>query len=318
MAVMSSTLQAAAGRRRTDTRLWHPFAKMSDVREHEFVLTRGEDVWVWDDQGRRYYDGTASLWYANVGHGRREIAEAIARQLEQLEASSIFNDLTNRPARELAARLSALAPMPDARVIMTSGGADSIDTAAKLARQYWPVMGHGERMHLISRTCSYHGTHGFGTSLAGIPGNREGWGPLHPNVSVIQHDSLEALERELEVIGADHVAAFFCEPVIGAGGVHAPPPGYIEGVAEICRRTGVLMILDSVICAFGRLGTWFGIERWGVEPDMITFAKGVTSGYLPLGGVMVSGRVAEPFWDRPDAPPLRHGPTYSGHPTCAA
>jgi putrescine aminotransferase len=290
---------------------------MHDVRGREFVLTRGEGVWVWDEQGRRYYDATASLWYANIGHGRAEIAEAIARQLQQLEAYSIFNDLTNRPARDLAERLSGLAPMQDARVFLTSGGADSIDTAAKLARHYWHALGQSERVHLISRTAGYHGTHGFGTSLAGIAANREGWGPLDPNVSLVQHDSLAALERELDALGADRVAAFFCEPVIGAGGVYAPQPGYIEGVAELCRRTGVLLIIDAVICAFGRLGTWFGIERWGVQPDMIAFAKGVTSGYLPLGGLIVSGRVAEPFWDRPDAPVFRHGPTYSGHPTCA-
>lgn len=315
---MESRVTSQAESPERDTRLWHPFANMGEVRGSEFVLTRGKDVWVWDDQDRRYYDATASLWYANVGHGRKEIADAIAGQLGRLEAYSIFNDLTNPPAKQLAERLSELAPVEDARVFLTSGGGDSVDTAAKLARQYWYAVGEPERMHLISRTSGYHGTHGFGTSLAGMQGNREGWGPLHPHVSVIQHDSLEALEREIEVIGADHVAAFFCEPVIGAGGVYPPPPGYLEGVAEICRRTGVLLVVDSVICAFGRLGTWFGIERWGVEPDMITFAKGVSSGYLPLGGVIVNGRVAEPFWGRPDAPVLRHGQTYSGHPTCCA
>jgi putrescine---pyruvate transaminase len=318
MSSMSSFSESSNPGRRPDTKLWHPFANMSDVRDREFVLSRGEDVWVWDTDGRRYYDGTASLWYANIGHRRAEIAEAIARQLEQIETYSIFNDLTNLPARELATQLSALAPMDDARVLLTSGGGDSIDTAAKLARQYWYALGENERVHLISRTAGYHGTHGFGTSLAGIAENREGWGPLHSSVSVIPHDSLDALERELELIGADRVAAFFCEPVIGAGGVYPPPDGYLEGVAEICRRTGVLLVIDSVICAFGRLGSWFGVERWGIKPDMITFAKGVSSGYLPMGGVMVNGRIAEPFWTGTAAPTLRHGPTYAGHATCCA
>jgi adenosylmethionine-8-amino-7-oxononanoate aminotransferase len=301
-----------------DSRLWHPFAPMGEVRHGEFVVTRAEDVWLWDDQERRYYDATASLWYANVGHGRGEIADAIATQLAALETYSIFNDFSNRPAEELAGRLSELSPLPDARVFLSSGGGDSIDTAAKLARQYWSATGERERVHLISRTSGYHGTHGFGTSLGGMQANREGWGSLHADVSVIRYDSLDAFERELETIGADRVAAIFVEPVIGAGGVLPPPPGYLEGVAEICRRTGVLLIVDAVICAFGRLGTWFGIERWDVEPDMIVFAKGVTSGYLPLGGVIVNGRVSEPFWSRPDSPALHHGQTYSGHATCCA
>jgi adenosylmethionine-8-amino-7-oxononanoate aminotransferase len=154
--------------------------------------------------------------------------------------------------------------------------------------------------------------------LAGIPANREGWGLLHPHVSVIPFDSVEALRRELDLIGPTRVAAFVVEPIIGAGGVHLPPKGYLEEVADICRKAGVLLIVDAVICGFGRLGTWFGIERWEVSPDMITFAKGVTSGYLPLGGVLVDEHVAAPFWDEPGGTVLRHGPTYAGHATCCA
>jgi adenosylmethionine-8-amino-7-oxononanoate aminotransferase len=280
------------------------------------VIERGEDVWVWDSGGRRYLDATASLWYANVGHGRPEIAAAVAAQMARLEAYSTFGDFSNPPARELAATLTDLAPMPS-RVFLVSGGGDAIDTAAKLARRYWSAVGQPERTLLISRTAGYHGTHGFGTALAGIPANREGFGPQVETVQV-PHDSLEATEAAIERAGAEHVAAIFVEPVIGAGGVHPPLPGYIEGLAALCERTGVLLVVDSVICGFGRLGTWFGIERWGVEPDMIAFAKGVTSGYLPLGGVIVSERVAEPFWTAPGGPVLRHGPTYSAHATCCA
>jgi putrescine---pyruvate transaminase len=298
------------------TRLWHPFADMGSVRTAELVIERGEDVWVWDREGRRYLDATASLWYANVGHGRPEIAAAVAAQMARLETYSTFGDLANEPAIELAQTLADLAPMP-ACVFMVSGGGDAIDTAAKLARRYWYALGEPERIVLVSRTSGYHGTNGFGTALAGIPANREGFGPQVETVQV-PHDSLEAMAVEIERVGVQRVAAVFVEPVIGAGGVYPPMPGYLEGLSTLCEQTGVLMVVDSVICGFGRLGTWFGIERWGVKPAMIAFAKGVTSGYLPLGGVLVSERVAEPFWSAPGGPVFRHGPTYSAHATCCA
>jgi adenosylmethionine-8-amino-7-oxononanoate aminotransferase len=310
---------------------------MSAVKSAELVLTRGEDVWVWDAEDRRYLDATASLWYANIGHGRHEIADAVVAQMRRLETYSAFGDFANEPALELARRLASVAPMAGARIFLGSGGGDGIDTAAKLARRYWSVTGQPGRTHIISRTSSYHGTHGYGTALAGISPNREGFGTLLPDTSVVQHDSVAALQEAFDRIGHDRVAAFFVEPVIGAGGVYPPVEGYIEGVAEACRRAGVLLVVDSVICGFGRLGTWYGIERWNVEPDMIVFAKGVTSGYLPLGGVVASGRIAEPFWggggsDTPEggpsapggpsagaaAPIFRHGATYAGHATCCA
>jgi putrescine---pyruvate transaminase len=299
-----------------ETRLWHPFADMGSVRRGELVIERGDDVWVWDREGNRYLDATASLWYANVGHGRTEIADAVAAQMSRLEAYSAFGDLSNEPARELAAMLADLAPMPS-RVFLVSGGGDAIDSAAKLARRYWYEQGQPDRTLLISRTAGYHGTHGFGTALAGIPANRVGFGPQVETLQV-PHDSLEATEDAIRTAGAERVAAIFVEPVIGAGGLYPPLPGYIEGLAAMCERTGILLVVDSVICGFGRLGTWFGIERWGVEPAMITFAKGVTSGYLPLGGVIVSETVAEPFWRAPGGPVFRHGPTYSAHATCCA
>ena len=300
-----------------DTRLWHPFADMHAVRGAELVITRGEGAYVWDEDSRRYLDGTASLWNVNVGHGREEIVDAAAAQMRVLASYSAFGAFANTPALRLAERLSELAPVDDARIFFGSGGGDAIDTAGKLARRYFAAVGTPERVHLISRTQGYHGTHGLGTSIGGIPANRADMGPLDPHASLVPYDSLEALEAEVERVGADRVAAIFVEPVIGAGGVHQPPPGYVEGVAALCERTGIVFVVDAVINAFGRLGTWFAADRFGVRPDMICFAKGVTSGYLPLGGVVISGRIAEPFWER-GGTMFRHGPTYSAHPTCCA
>ena len=301
------------------TSYWHPFADMGAVSQAELVIERGEGAYVFDSDGKRYLDGTASLWYANLGHGRADITRAVAEQMDRIAAYQTFGDFSNPPANALAARLSALAPMDDAKVFLASGGGDAIDSAAKIARRHWILQGRPERMHLISRTNGYHGTHGYGTAIGGIEANTANWGPLVSQTSAVPFDSLPALEQEILRIGPDRVAAFFCEPVIGAGGVFPPPEGYIEGVADLCDEHGILLVIDSVICAFGRLGTWFGIERWpDVRPDMITFAKGVTSGYLPLGGVIVDGAIAAPYFAGPGGPMLRHGATYAGHPTCAA
>jgi putrescine aminotransferase len=300
-----------------DHPLWHPFAAMDRVRHHRTVISRAEDVWVFDDTGKRYLDGTAALWYSNVGHGRREIIDAIRDQLDTLDAYQVFNDFANEPALRLAGELAERAPMDGAKIFFTSGGGDSIDTAAKMARAYFAAIGQPDRTILLHREHSYHGTHGLGTSLAGIPGNRVA-PPFVPDVVQTAWNDAEMLEETIRELGAERVAAFFCEPVIGAGGVLPPPPGYLEAAAEVCARHGVLFVADAVICGFGRLGNWFGIERFGVRPDLVVFAKGVTSGYQPLGGVVVSGRVAEPFWDRPGQV-FKHGQTYSGHPVaCAA
>jgi putrescine---pyruvate transaminase len=300
-----------------DHPLWHPFADMGRVASEKLTLESADGVWITDDQGRRYLDATASLWYSNVGHGRMEVARAVAEQLERLDAYSIFGDYANRPALELAERLAALSPMPETRVFLGSGGGDVIDSAAKIARASFALRGEPQRTHLISRRLGYHGTHGAGTSLGGIEANRTGWGPLLPDVSVVDFDDAAALEREIERVGSDRVAAFFCEPVIGAGGVQLPPEGYIEATADICARHGVLFVADCVICGFGRLGTWLGIDRWPVTPDMIALAKGISGGTLPLGALLVRGEVAAPwFTGRPGAPMLRHGQTYAGHPAC--
>jgi putrescine aminotransferase len=303
----------------SETKLWHPFADMAAVNGHELVLARGEGVYLWDEDGNRYLDGSASLWYCNVGHGREVIADAVAKQMRTLETWSIFGDVANRPALELAEQLSERAPMDGAKVFFTTGGGDAIETAAKLARLYWQTSGQPDRLHVISRTEAYHGTMAFGTSIGGMEPVRTGWGPLVPMTSQVRHDSAQALGDEVERIGVERVAAFFVEPVLGAGGVYPPVPGYLDDVAAICAETGVLLVVDAVIVGFGRIGDWFGCERFGLRPDMITFAKGVTSGYQPLGGVLVSERVAEPFWSEPGGVIVRHGQTYSGHATaCAA
>lgn len=295
---------------------WHPFADMAAVDGHELVIVRGDGVHVWDADGRRYLDGAASLWYCNVGHGRREIVDAVAAQMGQLEAYHVFGDVANLPALALAERLAALAPTPGSKVFLTSGGADSIDTAVKLARLWHAAHGEPGRTHVISREHAYHGTHGIATSILGMP-YREGFGELVADTSRVAWDDAAALEAEILRVGSERVAAFVFEPVIGAGGVLPPPAGYLDAALDVCRRHGVLTIADAVIGGFGRIGDWLAVERLGLEPDMIVFAKGVTSGYLPLGGVIASARVAEPFWAERGRP-FSHGATYSGHPACCA
>jgi adenosylmethionine-8-amino-7-oxononanoate aminotransferase len=301
------------------THYWHPFADMHRVRDHELVLVRGEGAWIEDVDGRRYLDATAGLWYCNVGHGRRAIADAAAAQLSRLAAYSNFGPFATEPTLALADRLAALAPIEDAAVFFGSGGSDGVDTAAKLARRYWDALGHPERRVIVSREHAYHGMHAFGTGLAGIPVNREGYGgPLVGDTIQVSAHGVDELERLFRERGKE-IAAFIGEPVIGAGGVIPPEDGYWEAVTRLCDAHGVLLVADEVITGFGRLGTMFGSERFEIAPDMITFAKGVTSGYLPLGGVLVGRRVAEPFWDGASGPIFRHGYTYSGHATaCAA
>lgn len=303
-----------------DSALWHPFADMGAVPGTRLVLERGEGPWVWGEDGTRYLDATAALWYSNLGHSRPEIADAVGRQLRELDAYGIFGDYANRPAIELAERLAAMAPVAGGKVFLGSGGGDMIDTAAKLARAHHDQRGEPERHHFIGRASGYHGTHGFGTSIGGIDANRVGYGPIVADASTVPFDDAEALEAEIERVGPERVAAFFCEPVIGAGGVRLPPEGYVEAAAEICRRHGVLFVADCVICAFGRLGTWFGIDRWPVRPDMVVLAKGISNGAVPLGALLIAPEIAEPFFTgAPGAPVFRHGPTYAGHPAaCVA
>jgi putrescine aminotransferase len=296
------------------TALWHPFADMGLVAGSEVVIARGDGVYVWDDADRRYLDGSSSLWYANVGHGRREIADAIAAQLERLETFHVFGDFANAPALELAERLAELAPHDDPKVFLTSGGGDSIEAATKLARLFHATRGEPGRQHLISRTNGYHGTHGIGTSILGMPFKAE-FGSLVEQTSQVEWDSLDALAAEIDRLGPETIAAFVFEPVIGSGGVHPPPPGYLQAVERLCRQHGILTIADVVIGGFGRLGTWFGVERFDATPDLITFAKGLTSGYIPMGGVLVSARVREAL-DTQEM--FLMGSTFGGHPVAAA
>jgi putrescine aminotransferase len=298
------------------TRLWHPFASMGAVDGNELVLVRGEGVRVWDADGREYLDGTAGLWFANVGHGRSEIAAAAALQMSTLAAHHTFGDVANEPARALAERIAELSPLDDPAVFFGSGGSDAVDTAGKIARRYWSLLGQPERRVIVSRRFAYHGMHAYGTSLGGIAANQEGLGTLVGDVLVVPHDDPAALAEALDELGGS-AAAFIGEPVIGAGGVIPPPDGYWPEVERILRERDVLFIGDEVICGFGRLGTWFGADRYDVRPDMITCAKGITSGYLPLGAVIASGKVRAPFWAE-GAPPFRHGYTYSGHATACA
>jgi adenosylmethionine-8-amino-7-oxononanoate aminotransferase len=298
---------------------WHPFADMAAVEAGgELVVARGEGAHVVDEQGRRYLDATAGLWYCNVGHGRAELAEAAAAQMRTLAAYSTFGDLAVRPALDLAERLAAMAPVAGSKVFLTSGGSDSVDTAVKLTRRYWNLLGRTEKTMVVSRRHAYHGMHVAGTSMSGIPGNRAGYSGLLGDTAVVPWDDADALAAVLDATGSDRVAAFFVEPVIGAGGVFPPPPGYLEAAAKVCRERDVLLVVDEVITGYGRIGgSWFGATRFGLEADIVTGAKGVTSGYAPLGTVMVAPRVAEPFW-RKGTGPWRHGYTYSGHATACA
>lgn len=293
----------------------HAFARPAST---DFTtIVRGEGAAVWDADGNRYVDALAALWFCGVGHGRASIADAIGRQAGTLAAFHTFERFTNEPAEQLAARLTSLAPMADARVFLTSSGSESVDAAMKLARIAHARGGHPERTMIISRTNAYHGATYGGTSAQGIAANKEGFGPFLDGVIQVDHADVEDAARVFAEHG-DRIAAFFAEPVIGAGGVIPPAPGYLEGIRRLCDDAGAYLVLDEVICGFGRLGAWWGATHYGVRPDMVTFAKGVTSGYVPLGGVLVAPSVREPL-EADESFILRSGHTYSGHPTaCAA
>jgi len=295
----------------------HPFARPA-ARPDEFdEIVRGDGARVWDRRGNEYVDALASLWYCTVGHGRREIADAVASQLGSLAAYHCFERFTNGPAEELAARLVDLAPMDDARVFLTSSGSEAVDSCIKIARVAHVQAGHPERTLVVGRQHAYHGVTYGGLSAQGLPLNKHGFGPLLGDAVQVDHADLADAERLFAEHG-DRIALVLAEPVIGAGGVLPPEPGYLEGLRRLCDEHGAFLALDEVICGFGRLGAWWGAERYGIRPDLVTFAKAVTSGYLPLGGVLVGPAVRAPLEADP-AFVLRHGHTYSGHPSaCAA
>jgi putrescine aminotransferase len=221
----------------THSAFWHPFADMSSVVGHELVIESGQGCYVTAADGTEYLDVTAGLWYCNVGHGRREIADAVQAQMSRIAAYSNFGDLATQPTIDLADRLAALAPMADAKVFFTSGGSDAVDTAVKLVRRYWSLVGQPQRTTIIHRTRSYHGMHLAGTSLSGIAANREGYGALDADISTVEWDDADALAERIDSLGAGNVGAFFCEPVIGAGGVYLPPPGYLDAARRVCSSS---------------------------------------------------------------------------------
>ena len=303
-----------------ESALWHSQAHMPTVGSDPLVIVRGEGAYVETEDGRRLLDATASLWHANIGHGREQLAEAARRQMLELETYHTFGGTANLRAIELAGRLADLAPIEDPKIFWTSGGSDAVDTAAKLARRFWQMQGRADKRIVISRDHSYHGLHAFGTSLAGLEFNREGYGgeSLVPETARVPTNDAAALEEQIARLGPDRVAAFFAEPVMGTGGVIPPAPGYLQAAEAICRENDVLFVADEVITGFGRTGSMFATERFGLDPDMILVAKGITSGYAPLGGVIVAPRLWTPFFVGAEAPIFRHGLTYSGHATACA
>jgi len=297
------------------TAFLHPFAR--PTADEFMTIVRGEGAVVFDDGGRRYVDALASLWYCHVGHGRAEIADAVDRQLRTLDAFHTFEMFTNEPAEAFCADVAAMAPMPDARVFLTNSGSEAVDTALKLARLWWSWQGRPDRTLVLSRQRAYHGVTYGGTSAQGLPPNKEHWGPLLTDVEQVHADDLAEMEARFADHG-DRIAAVIAEPLQGAAGVFPPTPGYLEGLRALCDEHGALLIFDEVITGFGRLGTWWASERYGVTPDLLTFAKGATSGYQALGGVVLGRRVLDVL-EADDTRWLRHGFTYSGHPaSCAA
>lgn len=300
--------------------LWQPQAHMPTVHDDRLTIVAGEGAQVQTDDGRWLLDATAGLWHANIGHGRARLADAAATQMRRLETYHTFGRIANDQALGLADRVAALGPIPNAKVFWVSGGSDAIDTAAKLARRYWQLQGQTNKRIIISRDGAYHGLHAFGTSLAGLSFNREGYGSesLVPETAQVPANDADALEAQILALGPDRVAAVFAEPIIGTGGVILPAEGYLQRLEAICREHDVLVVLDEVITGFGRIGEMFATQRFGLAPDMVVMAKGITSGYAPLGGVLTAPRVWSPFFDSPDAPIFRHGVTYSGHATACA
>jgi putrescine aminotransferase len=293
----------------------HPFA--SPAKERFITVVRGEGSLIWDADGKEYVDAMASLWYCAIGHGRQEMADSIAKQVGTLAAYSCFDPFTNEPADQLAELLVGLTPIPDARVFFCGSGSEAVDTAMKLARLTHVLAGNPERTLIISRMRGYHGTNYGGTTAQGLPPNKEGWGPLLPEVVQVPSDDVEALAT-LMAERSHEIAAVITEPVQGAGGVWPAHEGYLESLRRLCDQHGALLIFDEVISGFGRLGHWFGAQHYGVTPDIITFAKAVTSGYQPLGGVFMGRRVLDPLEADPTYV-LKTGYTYSGHATaCAA
>jgi len=313
----------------------HPFTDHAALRERGArVIVRADEVYLWDSDGNKIIDGMAGLWCVNAGYGRASIADAVHAQLLQLPFYNSFFNTTNVPAVKLAALLAQLSPPSFQHVFFTGSGSEAIDTIVRMVRRYWQLAGQPERQVLISRRNAYHGSTLAGASLGGMAGmHAQGGLPIpgiehigQPNYAEGGRGMSEAefglhaagwLEERILEVGPDKVAAFIGEPVQGAGGVIIPPATYWPEIRRICDKYDILLVSDEVICGFGRLGAWFGCQLMGFQPDLIAFAKGVTSGYVPLGGVLVGGRVAHALIEK--GGDFNHGFTYSGHPAaCAA
>lgn len=317
----------------------HPFTDHGDLATRGArVIDRAQDIYIWDSEGQKILDGMSGLWCVNAGYGRQELADAAHAQMMKLPFYNSFFQTTNEPAVKLAARLASLAPTVDGRsfqhVFFSSSGSESNDTNVRMVRRYWDLLGQPERKVIIGRINGYHGSTMAGASLGGMSGmHAQGDLPI-PNITHIGQPYFfenglpgesEAdfgiraagwLEDKILELGADKVAAFIAEPVQGAGGVIIPPATYWPEIQRIVDQYGILLVSDEVICAFGRLGHWFAYEKFGYKPDLVTFAKAVTSGYIPLGGVMVGDRVAKVLIEQGGE--FNHGYTYSGHPVACA
>jgi adenosylmethionine-8-amino-7-oxononanoate aminotransferase len=309
--------------------LWMHFTRLGAYAEADVpIIVRGDGCYVWDANGKRYFDGLSSLFCVNIGHGRHEVAQAGADQARELDFFTTWSYAHPR-AIELAARIAGLAPGDLNRVFFTSGGGEAVETAIKLVRQYHKLTGHPNKEKIIARKIAYHGTTMGALAATGIPGLREPFEPfmpggLHvPNTNLYRlpagmqpEDLAESVAEEIEFQGPETVAAVIMEPVQNAGGCFVPPEGYFQRIREICDAYGVLFISDEVICSWGRLGEWFGCQRFGYQPDIITTAKGITSAYAPMGAAIVSDRVAQPFLEGRTS--FLHGFTFGGHPIAAA
>ena len=317
----------------------HPFTDHGGLAaQGSKVIVKADNIYVWDSEGNRMLDAMSGLWCVNAGYGRKELADAAYQQMMTLPVYNSFFQTTHVPAVKLAAKLASLAPVVDGRsfkhVFYSSSGSESNDTNVRMVRRYWDLLGQPERKVIIGRLNGYHGSTMAGASLGGMTGmHAQGDLPI-PNITHIDQpyftENAQAgesradfgvraarwLEEKILAIGADKVAAFIAEPVQGAGGVIIAPETYWPEIQRIVDKYGILLISDEVICAFGRLGHWFAYEKFGYKPDLVTFAKGVTSGYIPLGGVMVGDRVAQVLIDQGGE--FNHGYTYSGHPVACA
>jgi adenosylmethionine-8-amino-7-oxononanoate aminotransferase len=314
--------------------LWMHFSRMGAYKDHDVpVIVRGEGPYVWDHRGKRYLDGLAGLFTSQLGHGRMELADAAGKQAGELAYFPIWT-YAHPKAIDLADKVASLAPGDLNRVFFTSSGSEAVESAWKLARQYFKEIGQPARTKVVSRNVAYHGTTMGALSITGVTAIKEVFEPLVPGAIKVPNtnfyrapyfaDDYEAfgrwaadeIDRAIVREGPDTVCAVYLEPVQNSGGCFVPPPGYFDRVREICDKYGVLLVSDEVICAFGRLGEWFGADRFGYQPDMITVAKGLTSGYAPLGALIASDRIMEPFL-QPKASFL-HGITFAGHPVSCA